>query len=79
MSKNIEMVDVTIHLNEDLSASQRDSVSEAVRAQDGVMGIGFHDTKPHLMIVEFDPGKLTSADLLKTVQAKGVHAQVIGL
>ena len=39
----------------------------------------YHDEKPHLMIVEYDPVKNSSANLLKAIQTQGVHAELIGL
>jgi hypothetical protein len=43
------------------------------------MSVCYHDEKPHLMIVEFDPDTVTSQDLLQIVLGQKVHAELIGL
>lgn len=76
---DINLADVTIHIDETLEPDKRHALVDAVREIDGVVGIGYHDDKPHLMIIEYDPGKTSSATLLQAVKAQGVHAELLGL
>ena len=76
---DVQMADVTIHLDETLDHTTREDLRDKVLALDGVMGVAHHDTKPHLMIVEYDPAKVRAVDLLGPITATGVHAELVGL
>jgi hypothetical protein len=77
--KDIDLVDVTIHIGENLEESQRQGLVEAVRQREGVVSVGYHDDKPHLMMVEYNPAQVNSQQLLGLVKGQGVHAELIGL
>jgi len=76
---NIQLSDVTVHIDENLEADRRGAIEDAVRAIDGVISVHNGDDKPHLMIVQYDPAKTNSATVLSTVTGEGVHAELIGL
>jgi hypothetical protein len=76
---DIKLVDVTIHVDENLDEAQRKTVDEQLRAVDGVVSVHNPDKTPHLMTIEYNPEKVDSASLLATVKATGVHAEMIGL
>lgn len=76
---DIQLADVTVHIDEDLDAARRGEVENNVRALDGVVSYHNPDDKPHLAVVEYNPAKLKSADILAAVQGQGVHAELIGL
>lgn len=75
----MEMVDVTIHIDETIDHERRTQIADTVRAYKGVTSVCYHDEKPHLMIVEYDPDTVTSQDLLQIVLGQKVHAELIGL
>ena len=75
----MHLVDVTIHVDEDLDTAQRSTVDQQLRALDGVVSVHNADKTPHLVTIEYDPEKLDSTRLLNTVKAIGVHAEMIGL
>jgi DNA-directed RNA polymerase subunit L len=75
----IQMADVTIHIDETLDHTHLEKLRETMLAEAGVMAAVYHDEKPHLMIVEYDPVKNSSGNLLKVVETQGVHAELIGL
>lgn len=77
MSNN--MVDVTIHIDENVSAEVRGDLEDKLRAIDGVMAAASHEQKPHLMVVEYDPEVVKSGDILREIKGAGVHAELIGL
>jgi hypothetical protein len=76
---DIKLVDVTIHIDETIEQSRRPELVDTVRQQDGVVSVGYHDEKPHLMIIEYNPEKISSKTLLQTVKDQGLHAELIGL
>lgn len=73
------MADVTIHIDEDTDHSARERIQDALRELPGVMAASSHDERPHLMVVEYDPERINSRQLLDKVTASGVHAELIGL
>jgi Glu-tRNA(Gln) amidotransferase subunit E-like FAD-binding protein len=77
--KSMQIVDVTIHVDETIGHERRTEIADTVRAHKGVAGVAHHDEKPHLMIVEYDPAAVTAQALLKVVKDKGVHAELVGL
>lgn len=76
---DIKLVDITLHIDETLEHAQLESLLDKIRQQDGVVSVACHDDKPHLMIVEYNPDKTNSADILKCVTDQGIHAELIGL
>ncbi len=76
---DIKLVDIILHIDETLDHAKLESISDKIRQQDGVVSVAFHDDKAHLMIVEYNPDKNKSADILKCVTDQGVHAELIGL
>jgi len=75
----MEMADVTIHIDEAVDHERRTRIADMVRARKGVASVCHHDEKPHLMIVEFDPDRVTSRDLLQIILGQGIHGELIGL
>jgi len=73
------MADVTLHIDETIDHKRRAKIADSVRAHKGVTAVAYHDKKPHLMIVEYDPDTVTSRQLLQVVLDQGVHAELVGL
>lgn len=76
---DIQLSDVTLHIDETLDKEQRAAVERELRALDGVVSVHNPDNRPHLAIVEYNPEKLKASQLLETVRRHGVHAELIGL
>lgn len=75
----IQLVDVTVHIDETLDESRRGELVEKVRARAGVVGVGYRDEKPHLMTIEYNPDETNSTELLNFIKGQGVHGELIGL
>jgi len=75
----MEMTDIIIHIDEAIDHEHRLQIADTVREHTGVMAVAHHDEKPHLLIIEYDPGTVTSRELLQVALDQGVHAQLIGL
>jgi hypothetical protein len=76
---NMKLVDVTIHIDENVDHDQRDAVQDRLRSMGGVVAAASHDERPHLMVVEYDPDRIDSQRILSAVRDAGVHAELIGL
>ena len=77
MSANF--VDVTVHIDEDLSPEVRITIEDSIRALDGVVSVHNSTRTPHLTIVEYDMGEMDAHRILERVTNQGVHAELIGL
>ncbi|WP_298354117.1 hypothetical protein [Rhodoblastus sp.] len=71
--------DVVIHVNETLDEAQLRDVEQELCARHGVVSATHSPGRNHLLAVFFDPQITTSANLLMSVKARGLHAQRIGL
>jgi len=76
---DIKLVDITLHIDETLAHTKLSGIADKVRQEDGIVSVAFHDDKPHLMVVQYNPEITKSADILQCVKAQGVHAELIGL
>ena len=76
---DIKMVDVLVHVDENVDKPTRTAMEDSLRGLDGVLSVGQHDDKPHLMIVEYNPDRISSATILSRVKEEGVHAEIVGL
>jgi len=76
---DINLADLSLHINEDLSAEQRSTIEESLRALDGVVSVHNSEKTPHLMVVEYDPSVMDSQKILNRVTDQGAHAQLVGL
>lgn len=76
---NINLADVTLHIDEALNAAQRGAIEDQIRAMTGVVSVHNPDKTPHLTMVEYDPQAQKSDAILATVRSRGVHAEMIGL
>lgn len=76
---DIKLVDITMHIDENLSTEQRETIEESLRALDGVVSVHNSDKTPHLTIVQYNRDEMDSRRILKRVTDQGVHAELIGL
>jgi hypothetical protein len=74
-----KMVDVMIHIDPDTTHEERDNLRDLILNNNGVDAAAYHDDKPHLMIVEYDPDVISSQKLLEVVIQQGCHAELVGL
>ena len=75
----MEMVDVTVHIDETIGHERRTKIADAIRAHKGVMAVAHRAERPHLMVIEYDPDSVSSQELLGVILAQGVHAELIGI
>jgi len=77
MSSNF--VDVTVHIDEDLSPEVRLNIEDSIRALDGVVSVHNSSKTPHLTVVEYDLADMDAKRILKRVTDQGVHAELVGM
>lgn len=74
-----KMVDVMIHIDANTDHEQREFIRDLFLRHKGVDAAAYHDDKPHLMIIEYDPDEVTSKELLEMLSKRSIHAELIGL
>ena len=76
---DIKLVDVLVHVDENIDKAARGAMEDKVRGIDGVVSVAQHDDKPHLMLIEYNPDRTSSTAILACVKGEGVHAEIVGL
>ena len=76
---DIQLADVTVHIDENLDAALRARIEEKGRAVEGVVSFHNPEDRSHLVVVEYNPERVNSSAILEAVKGEGVHAELIGL
>ena len=76
---DIQLADVTVHIDQNLDAALRARIEEKVRAVEGVVSFHNPEDRPHLVVIEYNPERVNSSAILEAVKGEGVHAELIGL
>lgn len=76
---DIQLADITLHIDEELERDQRATIETSLRALDGVISVHNPDKAPHLTLVEYNPETTSSQKILERVTNQGAHAQLVGL
>ena len=76
---DISLVDLTVHIDENLSPEQRIDIQDSIRALDGVVSVQGSSKTPHLTIVQYNPEVMDSQKILKRITDQGAHAELVGL
>lgn len=76
---NTKMVDVTLHIDEEIGTEAREALRDALLHARGVLAADYHAAKPHLVVIEYDPDVIESSEFVHIAQQSGLHAQLIGM
>ena len=74
-----QIADITMHIDESTTHEAREKLRDELLSMDGVMAASYHDEKPHLMVMAYDPDVVNSLSFVKTAQDQGLHAELVGL
>lgn len=75
---DFNMSDITIHIDENTSHDEREGLRDSLLAMDGVTAAAYHDEKPHLMVIAYEPDTVDSAAFLQAISNRGLHGELIG-
>jgi hypothetical protein len=75
----MKIVDVTIHIDEEISISDQETLRDQLLHQNGVMAADCHDNTPHLMVVAYNPDITNSSQFLNVIKSMNLHAELIGM
>jgi hypothetical protein len=73
------MVDVLMHIDENTTHTDRENLRDKLLSLDGVMSADYHDEKPHLIMVLYNPDIISSMVFVNTAKSSGLHAELISL
>ena len=76
---NFKMVDVTLHIDENVTHDDRENLRDQILQMNGVMSADHHDERPHLIIIEYNPDITGSYQFLEIAKQNDLHAELIGL
>jgi len=68
---------VTLHIDENTTHVEREDFRDELLNMSGVMAAAYHDEKPHLMVVVYDPGRVKSIEFVSAAKNRGLHAKLI--
>jgi len=68
---------VTLHIDENITNNERERFRDVLLGMDGVMAAAYHDERPHLMVIIFDPVIIKSIEFVKEARSIGLHAELI--
>ena len=74
-----KMVDVTLHIDEEIDSTEREELRENLLGMQGVMSADSRSRRPHLMIIEYDPDIIEASAFLDVAKQRGLHAELIGM
>lgn len=73
-----KLAEVTFHIDEETTHDERESLRDVLLGMGGVMAAAYHDEKPHLMLIEYDPDAVNSIEFVNAARDRGLHAELIG-
>ena len=68
---------VTLHIDENTTHDEREGFRDALLALNGVIAAAYHDERPHLMVVVYDPALVKSIEFVKVANNRGLHTELI--
>ncbi|NOX10149.1 MAG: hypothetical protein GXP22_11835 [Gammaproteobacteria bacterium] len=80
MSKDINIVDIIVHLHPENSCDDTDKIEQELRDRDGVVSVHFNaEAHPHAVVVAYNPDAVTSQQLLAGIRQCDKAAMMAGL
>ena len=76
---DIQLADVTIHIDKSIDSKARSDIEGMLRGIDGVVSVHNGERTAHLFVVEYNPEKTNSRDLLSAVKGSYGNAELVGL
>ena len=70
--------DLVMHVDDTLEENRRHDVEAAISRLQGVNEAHFNEKRPHLMLVSYDPVRISSFDILAQMSGQNLCAERIG-
>jgi len=79
MSNINKKVDVTLHIDEETSHKDREDFCGTLLELPGVITASYHDERPHLLVIKYDPDTIVPKDFVVAARICGLHSELIGM
>ena len=76
---DINIADVTLHIDKDLDTKIREAVEHELRSLTGVISVHMPADKPHLVEVAYNPEDIKSEHIAHSIRELAGHVELIGL
>ncbi|MEJ1297946.1 MAG: ATP-binding protein [Candidatus Sedimenticola sp. (ex Thyasira tokunagai)] len=73
-----QVADVTLHIDQEISADEMEKLLGAFKQREGVIKIQTNPEKKHLMVIKYNPEQISSKDLVTIPRYLGLRAELIG-
>ena len=70
--------DILVHIDEELDDDRIHSLEKSIGHEEGVLCACVHESRRHLMLVDFDPETIRPSQILNRVRHTDLHAEMIG-
>jgi hypothetical protein len=78
MTMGTKLAEITFHIDEETTHDEREGLRDTFLGMNGVMAAAYHDEKPHLMLIEYNPDAIESIEFVNVARNRGLHAELIG-
>jgi hypothetical protein len=75
---NLHQVEIVVHVDDALSEVQRTEMIRHLREYEGVEDARFTPGREHLLLIDYDRGRLQSKDVLDYVRQTHQGAELVG-
>ena len=69
---------VVVHVAEELSDHDISEMEQHLSGVDGVVSACVHEKTRHLWVIDYDPLRIDSGELLQRIRNNGLRAELIG-
>ena len=76
---DIKVVDVTLHIDNNLDSAIREAVEKQLRTVNGVISVHMPADKPHLVEVSYNPDEVTAQNIEHSIRELAGKVELIGL
>ncbi|MES9881844.1 MAG: hypothetical protein ABW185_13280 [Sedimenticola sp.] len=75
-----QVAEVTLHIDQDITGDEMEKLLKALKEREGVIKVQTNPEKNHLLVVvvKYDPEKISSKDLVTIPRHLGLRAELIG-
>lgn len=73
------VADIAIHLDSALPEEELPRLEESVRREPSVISACLSPEDRHILLVTYDPERVSSTELVQRLRSRGVHAAAFGL
>jgi len=71
--------DIVIRIDECLDENCVRELECALEREDGVYEAHIHESRRHLLLVDYDPDRVQPDHIVQSIRARGLHAEMIRL